>query len=137
MNGLAIEYPKVGSDAVNEEPIVGRENNRAGKILQSLFQDFLRGHVQVVCGLVKKQKVALTCHELGEGKAVPLASRQFADGLLYLVPGEQEPAQEIAARLRLEPKRIDFFVQGVLVVQVVLALSEKPGNHVLPVFHGA
>ncbi len=64
------------------------EDERAGKLEKVLFEDFKRGDVEVVGGLVEEEDVGGLEHELGDEDAGALAAGEVADGLVKLFAGK-------------------------------------------------
>ena len=86
----AVEAQHGGGDAVEQIAVVGDEDQRAGKVEEILFEDFERGDVEVVGGLVEQQNVGGLEHEFGDENAGALAAGEVADGLVELFAGEEE-----------------------------------------------
>jgi hypothetical protein len=76
--------------AVEQIAVVRDQDQRAGKFEQILFQDFERGNVEIVGGLVEQQHVGRLEHELGDEHPRPLAAGEVADRLVELLAGKQE-----------------------------------------------
>ncbi len=66
------------------------QDQRAGKLEQILFEDFERGNVEVVGGLVEQQHIGGLEHEFGDEHAGALAAGEVADRLVELFAGEEE-----------------------------------------------
>ena len=66
------------------------EDECAGKLEEVLFEDFERGDVEVVGGLVEEEDVGRLEHELGDEDAGAFAAGEVADGLVELFAGEEE-----------------------------------------------
>ena len=76
--------------AIEQITVVGDEDERAGEFEEIVFQDFERGDVEVVGGLVEEQDVGGLEHEPGDEDAGALAAGEVADGLVELFAGEEE-----------------------------------------------
>ena len=86
----AVEAENGGGDAVEQIAVVRDEHERAGEVEQVLFEDFERGDVEVVGGLVEQQNVGGLEHELGDEHARPFAAGEIADRLVELLAGKEE-----------------------------------------------
>ena len=78
----------MGGNPVQEPAIVGNDHSTAGEFQQRIFQARECLHVQVVRGLIKKQKVSTLLQSQGEVKAVALTTGEHSS--LFLLIGAFE-----------------------------------------------
>ena len=69
---------------------MGDEDESARKFEERLLEDFERGDVEVVGGLVEDKDVGGLQHEAGDEDAGALAAAEPLDGLVELLAGEEE-----------------------------------------------
>ena len=107
---------------VDEVTVVADSQNGAGEIPQSVFQHFAAVHIQMVGGLVQKQKVVLLEHQLGKRYPAPFAAGELFDLLENLVAGEEEQAQRTAdAGLLQLGESVPYLVQNGMLMLVIIA----------------
>ncbi len=100
-------------------------------------QHILSPHVEMVCGLVKQQKVCGRHQHLGQGIPVALTAGQHTEALEYIIPGEHEAAQQGPQRHGIHPrvrprdvvKHLRFRLKD-----LVLILGEVICHHVVAKF---
>src|SRR5262249_42161905 len=86
----AIEAEDAVGDAIEEEAIVGDEDESTGKFEKAFFEDFEGGDVEVVGGLVEEKDVGGLKHQLSDQDAGALAAGEIADGTIEVFAGEEE-----------------------------------------------
>ena len=79
-----------GGDAVEQEAIVGDEDERAGELGEALLEHLERRDVEIVGGLVEQQQVGGLEHEAGEVHAGALAAREPRHRQRELLGPEEE-----------------------------------------------
>ena len=79
-----------GRNTIEHVAIVSDEHQRAAIFEQTFFQDFQRGNVEVVGGLVEKEHIRGLQHELSNQDAGAFAARKPADALIQGFSGEEE-----------------------------------------------
>ena len=81
---------------VEERPVVGDEEHRAGEGAESRLERLAALEIEVVRRLVEDEQVRAARDDEGEREPAALAARQRRDGLLVLLPaGEQELPEEL------------------------------------------
>ena len=68
-SGRGIEDDEAGGDAVDEEAVVGDDDDGAGEVDEGAFDDLDEGNVQVIGRLVSRRTVRAGEERLGEGDA--------------------------------------------------------------------
>ena len=77
-------------DAIEHVAIVRDKDQRAAILEQAFFQDFQRGNVEIVGGLVEKQHIGGLKHELSNQDASAFTAGKPADALVQRFTGEEE-----------------------------------------------
>ena len=75
---------------------MGDEQERARELAQRRLERLAALQIQVVGGLVEDEHVGPRVDEDGQREPPALPARQAPEGLLGILPGEQEPPQERA-----------------------------------------
>src|SRR5579872_2455536 len=102
----------MGSEMVDEIPVVGNKEERALKVLQCTQQDLLGRNVQVVGWLIKEQEVCLLQKDAHHPNTILFPTTEHFDLFLYIITTEEE-GPEKRADLLLE----DFGAQLLNVFQ--------------------
>ena len=89
-----IENP--GRSFVDEISVMGDVENGSGVMNQRVFQNLLRGDIQMVGRLIEDQEVRLREHQLRQGNTPAFAAAQIADALKDIVAGEEKCRQHIS-----------------------------------------
>ena len=117
----------LGYEAVEEVAVVAHYDGRAVKGAYGLLEHVLRGHVEVVGGLVENEQVDRLEQQAEHGQAAALASAEHAHALLRGFASEHERAQYVVdfeAHLAVRGA-VDGVVDGkALVEQLRLVLRE-------------
>ena len=72
---FAVEGEEGGRDAVEEEAVVGDEDEGAGEFGEALFEDLEGGDVEVVGRFVEDEQIGRLEHQAREHDASPLPAR--------------------------------------------------------------
>lgn len=83
---LAAEFQDAIAEATKKFTVVGDEKHRAFEVFQSFDQHLFRREVEVVCRLIKDQKVWRVKQHPGHDESCLLAARQSTDLLIDIVP---------------------------------------------------
>ena len=75
---------------------MGDVENGSGIMNQRVFQNLLRGDIQMVGRLIEDQEVRLREHQLRQGNTSAFAAAQIADALKDIVAGEEKCRQHIS-----------------------------------------
>ena len=65
----------MGRDGIKHETIVGDQHHGTGEIIETLFQYFQGGNIEIVGGLIENEKVGGLPHQIGYKNASLFAAR--------------------------------------------------------------
>jgi hypothetical protein len=121
---------------VQQSPVVGHEQDRAGKGPQRVLERLAALDVEMVGGLIEDQHVGCRLHEHRQRQAPALAAGQAAQRLLGLLAGEQEAPKQRARLARAQARRALRGVEHALLrwptgAQLVRVLGEVTDLHVV------
>ena len=86
-------------DALDQVAVVGDQQHGAGVVGEGRRESLDGVDVEVVRGLVQDEEVGVAGEQPEEAQPAALAARELGDGLVDLVGGEQEAAQQAAGDL--------------------------------------
>ncbi len=95
-HGAVAEFVDLRHQSVEEVTVVADHDDRAVETLNGVFEHILRGHVQVVGGLVEDEQVDGFEEEANHGQTAPFAARKHLDGLVGSFAAEHERTQYVA-----------------------------------------
>ena len=95
LDALVAKLIDLGDQTIEEISVVRNQDERAVIILESLLQDVLGLHVEMVGGLIEDEEVDWLEQQLDHTEAHSLASRQHLDFLLCVLATKHECAQEV------------------------------------------
>src|SRR5690606_3256844 len=107
--GIAFEGEDVGTNAVEEPPVVRDDYGAAGKVFERFFQGSKRINVEVVRWLIEEQEISALPECDGEVYAVTHSTGQFADLLLLIISAEVD-LTDVRSRVDLLATQFDKFV---------------------------
>src|SRR5208283_525591 len=119
---------------VDEIPIVGNENHRAGVRHERIQQDVFGPQVEMVGRLVEQQKVRRMQQQPQQGIAPAFAARKNSSLLEYVVFGKKKTSQQAAQfGLRRARRKLAQIVENprLRIELLVLILREIIGLHVV------
>ena len=106
---ISREHKGVVHRAVHEEAVVANDNDAAVELRQVFLQDFQRGDVQIVGGLVEDEEIGLGHQYHGQIEPAAFATAQFGDILLLVLWREQEVVEPGHGRVVVLLVKVDVF----------------------------
>src|SRR5262249_40865839 len=79
-----------GANAIHHVPIVGDEDERSTKLLQTVFEYLKCWNVEIVSGLVQQQDVCRLQHQLSDQDTSPFTAGEPVDRSVEIFRGEKE-----------------------------------------------
>ena len=95
-HGTRADFRHLGSQLVDEVPIVRNEDKRAAEVPEGFEQHFFGIEIQVIGGLIEKQHVGGVQQHFSESKATLLSTGKHFDLLLHVIVAKEKRPQDIS-----------------------------------------
>src|SRR3954451_11800264 len=95
-------HPETIRQAVDQPPVMRREDQGAAKRIERLFQRGSTRDIQVIGWLVKQEKIGAGKHQFGNRQPAALAAAELSDALPGVIPAKEETTQQVARLLNID-----------------------------------
>jgi len=89
-DAAVLDRPRPRCNGVDERPVVGHQDHRAGVLDQRALEHLLGWDIEMIRRLVEEQEVRLLDRELAHHQAGALTATQVADELERVVAAEEQ-----------------------------------------------